>query len=243
MSDLDLLRPGTLTLCSTDIAAPPMTSVTDDVRHGYEPDLARAIADRLELELDWVDVRRWADFLPTLSERRCDAILCNQAITADREHVVDFSVPYGRFDEGVVVRADSPIRTAYDLVGRKVGAITATTNIALARTFAGAEVVEFGSGDDAFHEMADAARSGGIDAFVDDEIVLPALEADGSLRVAFIVATQNPYGIALRKDSPALRDLLNQAIAQLIEDGTLAEIWDRSFPGKAFPFQQRLSLK
>lgn len=237
MSDLELLRPGTLTLCSTDISAPPMTSVVDGVRIGYEPDLARALAKYLGLELDWVDVRRWPDFMTTLSERRCDAILCNQAITAEREGVVDFSVPYGRFDEGIVVRADSPIHTADDLVGRKVGAITATTNIALAQSFIDSEVVEFGSGDDAFHEMADAARSGLIDAFVDDEIVLPALEADGSLRVAFIVPTQNPYGIALRKDSNALRDVLNRAIHHLIDDGSLAQIWHESFPTKAFPFQ------
>ncbi|MGW4335456.1 substrate-binding periplasmic protein [Rhodococcus koreensis] len=235
MSDLELIQSGTLVLCSTDIAAPPMTSVVDGVRVGYEPALGRALADYLGLELQWVDVRRWSDFVPTLTERRCDAILCNQAITADREKIVDFTVPYGRFDEGVVVRSDSPVRSAADLVGRKVGAITGTTNIALAASFAGAEVVQFGSGDDAFHEMADAAIDGTIDAFVDDEIVLPALEATGKLRVAFIAPTGNPYGIAVRKDSDTLRTSLNGAIQHLIANGMLAEIWNNTFPDKAFP--------
>ena len=235
MSDLQLIQSGTLVLCSTDIAAPPMTSVVDGVRYGYEPDLGRALASHLGLELQWVDVRRWPDFVPTLTEKRCDAILCNQAITPDREEIVDFTLPYGRFNEGVVVRTDSPIHSAADLIGRKVGAITGTTNIALAASFTGAEVVEFGSGDDAFHEMADAAVDGTIDAFVDDEIVLPALEATGKLRVAFIAPTGNPYGIAVHKDSDALRTSLNEAIQHLIANGTLAEIWNNNFPTKAFP--------
>ncbi|MBC2637828.1 MULTISPECIES: ABC transporter substrate-binding protein [unclassified Rhodococcus (in: high G+C Gram-positive bacteria)] len=235
MSDLELIQTGTLVLCSTDIAAPPMTSVVDGVRFGYEPDLGRALAKHLGLELQWVDVRRWADFVPTLTELRCDAILCNQAITPAREEVVDFTIPYGRFNEGVVVRTDSPITSAADLVGRKVGAIAGTTNIALAASFAGAEVIEFGSSDDAFHEMADAAVDGTIDAFVDDEIVLPALEATGTLRVAFIAPTGNPYGIAVRKDSTALRTALNGAIQHLIADGTLLEIWHDNFPDKLFP--------
>lgn len=235
MSELDLIQPGTLTLCSTDISAPPMTSVVDGQRQGYEPDLGRALAAHLGLDLQWVDLRRWSDFFPTLTARRCDAILCNQAITPDREQVVDFTTVYGRFDEGVVVRTDSPIGSAADLVGRKVGAITGTTNMTLAASFSGAEVVEFGSGDDAFHEMADAAANGKIDAFVDDEIVLPALEATGTLRVAFLAPTRNPYGIAVRKDSHALRTRLNEALGDLIADGTLAEIWNNSFPAKAFP--------
>ncbi|MFC9553683.1 ABC transporter substrate-binding protein [Rhodococcus sp. NPDC056960] len=234
MSDLELIQPGTLVLCSTDIAAPPMTSVVDGVRLGFEPDLGRALANHLGLELQWVDVRRWADFVPTLTELRCDAILCNQAITPDRQKVVDFTIPYGRFNEGVVVRTDSPINSAADLVGRKVGAITGTTNIALAASFAGAEVIEFGASDDAFHEMADAAVDGTIDAFVDDEIVLPTLEATGTLRVAFIAPTRNPYGVAVRKESAALRTALNGAIQHLIADGTLLEIWHDNFPGKAF---------
>lgn len=235
MSDLKLIKPGTLVLCSTDISAPPMTSVREGQRYGYEPDLGRALAGHLGLDLEWVDVRKWPDFVSTLIERRCDAILCNQAITPARKEIVDFTVPYGRFDEGVVVRTDSPIRTTADLVGRKVGAITGTTNIALATSFAGAQVVEFGSGDDAFHEMMDACIDGTIDAFVDDEIVLPALEATGELRVAFVEPTGNAYGIAVRKESPELRTALDGAIHNLIADGTLPNIWSNSFPAKAFP--------
>ncbi len=235
MTDLDLLHPGVLTLCGTDISAPPMTSLLDGRRVGYEPDLARALARELDLDLAWVDVRQWAEFSTTLQEGKCDAILCNQAITEERRASVDFSTPYGRFDEGVVVAAGSSIRTAADLVGARVGAITATTNLTLAQSFIGAQVVEFGAGDDAFHEMADACRDGLIDAFVDDEIVLPALEADGSLRVAFVAPTRNPYGIALRKGSASLLAALDGALLRLRESGELAEIWDRAFPGRAFP--------
>lgn len=235
MTDLELLEPGTLTLCSTDISAPPMTEVVDGVRRGYEPDLAEALAADLGVALAWVDVRRWSDFATTLAGRGCDAILCNQAITAEREQVVAFSRPYGRFDEGVVVRSDSPIHAPADLVGCKVGAISDTTNLALAKTFVGAEVVEFGSGDNAFHEMAAATLDGSIDAMVDDEIVLPSLAEDGRLRVAFACPTQNAYGIALRPGSGALRSALDESLTRLIEAGTVANLWEKHFPGRPFP--------
>lgn len=235
MGALPLLRAGTLTLCSTDIAAPPITSVIDGKRHGYEPDLARAIAADLDLQLDWVDVRRWPDFRTRLFDGECDAILCNQAVTAERAKTFAFSRPYGRFDEGVVVRADSDIESATDLAGRKLGAISDTTNIALAQRFDGAEVVEFGASDDAFHDMARAVADGRIDAMVDDELVLPALTESGDLRVAFTVPTQNPYSIALRPESVDLRRLLDASLTRLIEDGTLADIWARHFPSKGFP--------
>lgn len=235
MTDLPLARPGTLTLCSTDIAAPPMTTVVDGRRTGYEPDLAAALALDMGLDLAWIDVRRWSEFATTLAAGQCDAILCNQAITPERELVHAFTRPYGRFDEGVVVRADSPIHSAADLVGCKVGAITGTTNLALASTFTGAEIVEFGSGEDAFHEMAQATLDGSIDAMVDDEIVLPALTRDGTLRVAFVVATRNPYGIALRPGSDTLCRALNVSLQRLVVDGQLESIWRRHFPGRPFP--------
>lgn len=212
-----------------------MTSVIDGERHGYEPDLARAIAEDLGLKLDWVDVRRWADFSTRLFERECDAILCNQAVTPERAKVYGYSRPYGRFDEGIVVRADSSVSAAADLEGLRVGAITDTTNIVLAKQFTGAEVVEFGSSDNAFQEMADAILKGDIDAMVDDELVLPALTASGDLRVAFVVPTQNPYSIALRPESVDLRLLLDASLTRLMEAGTVAEIWAQHFPGRACP--------
>ncbi|MGG6382508.1 substrate-binding periplasmic protein [Paenarthrobacter sp. NEAU-H11] len=235
MGTPNLLRPGTLTLCSTDIAAPPMTSVIDGQRQGYEPDLARAIAEDLGVKLGWVDVRRWADFSTRLFDNECDAILCNQAVTPERAKVYAYTRPYGRFDEGIVVRSDSGVRAHYDLAGLRVGAITDTTNLVLAKQFAGAEVVEFGSGDNAFQEMADATLNGDIDAMVDDELVLPALTASGELRVAFVVPTQNPYSIALRPESADLLEVLDASLARLIEAGTVAEIWARHFPGRTCP--------
>ncbi|MFD6063739.1 substrate-binding periplasmic protein [Rhodococcus wratislaviensis] len=234
-TDLSLVNPHYLTLCSVGIAAPPITEVVDGKHVGFEPDVAYAIGRFLDLPIRFVDVFRWDDLGATLFDNGCDAILCCQAITPEREKTHLFSNPYSKFDEGLVVRVDSEISSAADLVGRKVGAITGTTNMTLAESFEGAEVVEFGGGDNAFAEMADAVRHGEIDAMVDDELVLPALTEQGDLKIGFVAPTQNSYGLALRPDSAALKDKLDEAVDSLVASGELKTIWSSYFGDKPFP--------
>ena len=83
--------------------------------------------------------------------------------------------------------------------------------------------------------MADALRSGVVDAFVDDEQVLtPYAEASVDLRIAFVNPTQIPLGVAFRKDSGAIREAVDAELRALIVDGELAQIWERWFPHKPF---------
>ena len=60
---------------------------------------------------------------------------CGQGITAARRELADFSRPYAIFDESLVVRADNPSASPYELQGQRIGAIAGSTNLALAETF------------------------------------------------------------------------------------------------------------
>lgn len=234
---LGLIEPGTLVLCSTDIDAPPMTSVRPDgTRVGYEADLGRALAASLGLGLKWIDVRKWDEFLGSVLDGRCDAVLMSQAITEQRKAVVDFTVPYGVFDEAAFVRRDSGIRQVEDLTGRRVGAIDGTTNMEAARTIRGAEIVPFGHGDNIFVEMIEAVRSGEIDALIDDELVLVGIAAKSypDLEVPFVIPTRNRYGIAVKPGADRLRAALDDALLALIASGELEASWNRWFPAKPF---------
>ena len=226
-----------LVLACSDIEAPPLfrASGGDQHREGYEPDVGRAVAAALQRQLVWRFLP-WAEMLPAVVAGEADGVLCGQGISADRLAIVDFSRPYAVFDESVLVRSGTAIKSADDLRGRPVGAIAGSVNMSLVNTFAGAHPVAFsGDSDDVFGEMIHALRTGRVDAFVDDDVALIPLAGDPELEVAFTVATRNRWGIAVSKERPALRAELDHALEQLLEDGTLAALWRRWMPELAFP--------
>jgi len=236
------VAPGRLTLCCADMDARPLFWTTEGGdRDGYEPAAAARVADALGVELVWA-FHRWDRFAQALADGEVDAIWCGSAITPERRSIFRYSRPYAAFDEGLLVRADADIRSPDDLAGRRVGAIRSSTNLALARTFTGAELVEFdGTSDDVFAEMVEAVRSGAIDGFVDDEPAFGGLEASGDFRVAFVAATQNPWGAALRLDDAPLQAFVDEGIARAVASGALAAVWGRHLPHKLLPAVLRSS--
>lgn len=230
------LTSGKLTIGASDFDARPMTYVEEGQRLGYEPDVARVVCDRLGLEPVWINLPM-AEFYATLQSRTCDIVWFNQAITPERQGHSRFTRPYGLFNEAVIVRADSPIYSAEDLQGRKLGGLADSTNIELGEQFAEVELIPFPGTDQVLPEMLAALRSGVIDGVVDDELVLiTAAEADPALRIAFTVETQHPFAIALRPENESLLKALNQALDQLERDNTLKTLWEQWIPWRPFPF-------
>lgn len=230
---------GTLRLACIDSEAPPLflKSVDGVNREGYEPDAARAVADQLGKELVWV-IRPWGEMVPSVLRGEADAVWCGQGISEERKQVSDFTRPYAVFDEGVLVRRGSGIRSAEDLVGRRVGAIAGSVNLALARTFTGCEPVEFGGdSDDVFGEMIAALRGGDVDAFVDDDVALIPVGEEADLEVGFLVRTRNPWGISVSKARPDLLAELDGALAAVIADGRLEQAWKTWMPTLDYPFR------
>jgi polar amino acid transport system substrate-binding protein len=168
---------------------------------------------------------------PALERGECDAIWCGAAITPQRRRVFAFTRPYAVFDEAVLVRAGDTVVGPDDLHGRRVGAIAESTNMALARTFAGAEPVAFdGTSGDVFAEMLDALRAGTVDAVVDDEPAFLGLR-DPTLTVAFSCRTRQRWGAALRPGDDELREAIDGALARI----DLRAVWARWLDPLPFP--------
>jgi polar amino acid transport system substrate-binding protein len=156
-------------------------------------------------------------------------------MTAERMARVDFTQPYAIFNETILVRAGDPARGPEDMAGYRVGAITNSTNMALAQTIPGIIPVEFGASDDVFGDMIAALRSGEVDAFVDDDVVTVPLGLEPDFDVAFTAMTGNRWGVGVAQNNPALRADIDRALDTVIADGRLAAVWSKWMPELPFP--------
>ncbi|MFV0435517.1 MAG: substrate-binding periplasmic protein [Leucobacter sp.] len=233
--------------CIDSEAAPLFTKSPDGrTRGGYEPEAAALVASRLPggpAEVEWV-MLPWEDMIPAVRRGDADAVWCGQGITAERAAQVDFTSPYAVFNETLIVRAGDPARAADQLAGYRIGAIANSTNMKLAETFPCVELVSFGSSDDVFGDMIEATRSGEIDGFVDDDVVMiPLAQEDPDFTEAFTVLTGNRWGIGVAPDDDALRAEIDAALAAVVADGSLEEIWKRWMPLLAFPLSDPSAQK
>jgi polar amino acid transport system substrate-binding protein len=232
------VTPGLLRVACINSAAEPLFGLAgpDGTRSGFEPAAGALLAGALGCELEWVFLP-WSELLPSLDDGRADAVLCGQGIIASRQAVADFTEPYAVFHESVLVRKGFPVKSAADLRGLRVAAISASTNMALAETFDGAVIVGFGGqSDDVFGEMLGALSAGAVDAVVDDDVVFVPLADDPRYDLAFTVRTGNQWGIAVSKSRPALLGALDEALAAVKADGRLAAAWKEWLPTLEYPF-------
>jgi polar amino acid transport system substrate-binding protein len=231
---------GPLRLVCIDADAMPLFGKSrDGIRPGYEPAAAALVAETLGRSLEWV-FKPWIEMVEAVDAGEGDAIWCGQGITEERLRRVDFTRPYAVFDESLLVRAGSGIGSPQQLTGKRIAAIAGSTNMALAETFVGAELVPFGGeSDDVFGEMLDALRADEIDGVVDDDVAFLALADDPAFEIAFTVPTRNEWGVAVSKARPETRDELDRALAEVIGDGRLEACWESWLPGLPYPFDGR----
>jgi len=235
--DLITVKPGQLSIATSNIAARPMSFMDEGQRLGYEPAVTRAVCDRMGLEPVWSPVPM-QDFYTELSTGKYDVIWFNQVITQERRAWADFTRPYGRFDTAILVKEESPIEVKADLSGKRVGVLQGSTTHLLLEMFPpDIEVVSFSGQDQVLASMLEALYEGTIDAMVEDELLLMAAEAqDSGLRIAFQLPTQRPFGVGVLPGNRELLDGLNDSLNALIADGTLAKLWGQWIPFKAYPF-------
>ena len=84
--------------------------------------------------------------------------------------------------------------------------------------------------------MYQALQAGQVDAVFNDlPVSLDAVKGKPNLEVVQQVETGEQYGVAVNKKNPALKDAINDALKQLFDDGTYAQIFKKYFPDQDLP--------
>jgi ABC-type amino acid transport substrate-binding protein len=217
---------------ASDIAYPPFEFNQDGEPAGFDIDLMNEIGERANLEVEYENVR-FDSIIQGLGNNQYDAAISAMTITPDREERIDFSEPYFNADQSLLVRSDSDIQSTDDLADATVGVQIGTTGAQEAQKLREegkiANVRTFNVVTDAFN----ALQNGQVDAVINDFPVSAdrASQSDGELEIVENIPTGEQYGIAFPTDSD-LREPVNEALAEIKEDGTYEEIYEKWFDEK-----------
>ena len=214
---------GKLTM-ATNATFPPYEMTTDSGEiEGIDVDTAKAIAEKLGLELQ-IDDMDFDAALLSVQQGKADIVMAGVTVTDERKAVMDFSDSYATGIQSIIVPSDSDIASPDDLAGKKIGTQRGTTGyIYCSDDFGEDSVVAYDNGLTAVQ----ALNNGQVDAVVIDNA--PATEyvaANPGLKVLDTSYAEEDYAIGMAKGS-ALEDAINKALEELKEDGTLQSIVDK----------------
>jgi polar amino acid transport system substrate-binding protein len=237
---LPLKEEGTLTVATGEPAFPPWVSGVDDdgnddptTGEGFESALVYAVTDQLGIaEGDVTWVRTGFDEAVAPGPKDYDFNIQQYGITPERDEVVDFSDGYYTVQQAIVGAQDSDIADATsiaDLQGFQLGAAIGTTSLDYID-----EVIQPDSEALVFDDNAAAKAAfdaGQVDGIVFDlptAYYITSVEIPNSAIVGVlpVVGDAEQLGMLFEDGSP-LVPCVNEALAALTEDGTLADLQEQ----------------
>ena len=188
---------------------------------GIDPEVAQAIADKLGLELEIMDMD-FDSIVTAVSAGKADMGMAGMTVTEERQKNVDFSQTYASAVQAIIVPDGSDIKTADDMEGKKIGVMQGFTgDLSCTEQFGEDAVVRFNKSAEAVM----ALTQGKIDCIViDNEPAKKIIEANSGLTILDSKYSQEDYAIAFAKGNDGLRDAVDAALGELISDGTVEQI-------------------
>lgn len=226
----------------TDSDYPPFDFYDEEgVLVGFNIDLARAICLELNTSCD-IKPRPWSELFAGLKNGEADAVIAGHKVTAAALKEVDFTQRYFYTPARFAGRKDSPQveMTPAGLDGKRIAVARGSPHEAYLKAF-------FRDSPPAVYENSDLARealaAGKVDFIFDDGISL-AFWLNGTLSRQCCELRGGPFlepkyfgdglAIAVPKNDPDIRLLLNKALDRVRSSGRFEELVQRYFPFKIY---------
>ncbi len=215
---------GKLIVASEGVWAPWTYHNEEDELVGFDVELGKYIADKLGVQVEYVEAE-WDGLFGGLDAKRYDLVINGVGYDEERAEKYDFSDPYVYLDTVVVVRQDDDrITKPEDLNGMSTANTISSTYAKVAESY-GATV----TGVDDLNQTMELLIQGRIDATINDETAFNdylRANPDAPIKVACVVSTDSYY-IPVRKGESEMLKAVNDALAELREDGTLAKLSEK----------------
>ncbi len=225
---------GSITVATSGTLFP--TSYRDensDELTGFEVEVVREVAKRLELEIDFKELG-FDEMLTSVKTGQVDMAANDIEISEDRLENFIFSTPIKHSYGTAVVRKDdlSGIKTLEDLKGKKAAGASTSVYMELARQYGAEEVTYDNASNEVYLRDVGIGRT---DVILNDYYLQTlAVAAFPKLNITIhpdIKYSPSKIGFAINKENTELEDNVNQVIDEMLEDGTIADISGKFFNG------------
>ncbi len=227
---LELVQPGTLQIVTTGNAPPLSVTNPDGSISGFDVELCREMAKRLELE-PVVSRLEFSAILPGLAAGRYDIVCSSTARTAQRLESPDIlmSEPTVENFTTLVVPADSDINDVESVSGIRIGVVRGGQEKTAVEKYYGDKVttVEYPGLSEEILDL----KNGRLDAVAANAVVASYYVADDTaIRIVtpgLVVEGMSPYhlGLIVNSNAPELHAKVNELLAQMREDGTFDALY------------------
>ncbi len=219
----DILKTGVIRIAVPQ-DFPPFGSVGLDLKPlGYDIDVANLIAAGLGVKAELVPVTS-ANRIPYLQTRKVDLVISSLGKNPDREKVIDFSIAYAPFFNGIFGTKDVKVEKVEDIAGMSVGVTRGSVeDLELSKVApATADIKRY---EDNNSTIA-AFLSGQVKVIATGNVVAAAILARNPPKKpeVKVLIKNSPCYIGLNKEEPALLEKVNAILAQARKDGALDKI-------------------
>ena len=228
-ADFGLVKDGTLTV-ATEGTYRPFSFHGDGgtgALTGYDVEIIQAVADKLDLEVEFQETQ-WDAIFAGLDAGRFDVIANQVTINDDREEKYLFSEPYTVSPGVIVVKDDDDSISSFDDLEGKAAAQSLTSNWNELAKESGAKIEAV----EGWAQAVALLRQGRVDATINDKLTFLDYETtDGptGLKIAAETDEAGEQAFTFTKDKKALVEAVDGALDELRADGTFAEISEKYF--------------
>ena len=196
---------------------------------GFDIDIVYGIAERVGFEIEHENTN-FDGIIPGLQTGTFDIAIAGMTITDERKEAVDFTSPYYKSGLRIgVAEDDDSITSIDDLEGKTIATRLGSTSADyIENNIEGATANTYEQLDQAYL----AVEGGGADAVLYDApnveyYILTA--GEGKLKTVGELIEAQDYGIAVAQGNEELVTAMNEALAEMIDDGTYSEIFEKWF--------------
>ena len=223
-----LVTAGTLTV-ATEGTYRPFTYHEDGSGDlvGYDVEIIEAVADKLGFEVVFEETQ-WDAIFAGLDAGRFDLIANQVSINPEREEKYLFSEPYTVSPGVIVVKEEDDSISSFDDLDGKTTAQSLTSNWYTLAQESGATVEAV----EGWAQAVALLEQGRVDATINDNLTYLDYETtNGPTGLKIAAETDDPAlnAFALTKDKEALVEAIDEALAELREEGVIAEISEKYF--------------
>lgn len=211
---------------------------------GFDADLAHTLAETWELELEFVQVTRQNRF-DLLSNGTVDMLLAAVVHERELDARFEFSQTYRLGAQVIMIEAESPIASIFNLGGQSVGYVVGTAGQTALANWGATSGVQIQARQYLTHDEMLAGLFGGEVLAIagrDTHLLKTAFNVLDAVEILDTPLQEEAFGIVMLRQDLHFRNLVNRTLQYLASDAnfgqqsTLQQLHSEYFPNDEFPY-------